>query len=139
MDQGSPSQVLNPKPNFQRFLLKAPSTSGFSKLDILEKLALIWNFALEIRTMPGNPVLLYPPRIFAEAREQKSRGQSLQTALEILKERPSIYRQCHKGPAKGLVSDPFNQTSMSTSPIFRYFPGEQVDIEGKNGETFTKS
>lgn len=59
MEQGSLSQVLNLKPNFQRSLLKALSTSDFSKLDILEKLALIWNSALEIRTVSGNPVLLY--------------------------------------------------------------------------------
>lgn len=60
MDQGSHSLVLNLEPNFQTCLLKAVPPSDFSKPGLLEQLALTWNFALEIRTAPGNPVLLDP-------------------------------------------------------------------------------
>lgn len=72
MDQGSHSQVLNLKPNFQRCLLKAPSTSDFPKLGILGNLALIWNSALEIRRVSGNAVLLYLHEFLlrAESRSQ---------------------------------------------------------------------
>lgn len=138
MDQGSHSQVLNPKPNFQKGLLKVPSASDFSKLGILEKLALIWNFALEIRTVSANPFLLYLHGFLLRAEDRSQVAKGCKQPLKCEGETQQF--QCHEGLAKGLVYNPLNQTWISTLAIFAYFTCEQVDLlEGTDRETFTKS
>lgn len=104
---------------------KSSITSDFLKLGILEKLALIWNFALEIRTKTGDPVLLYLHVFLLRA---ESRNQAAKVCKKPLKceGKTQHLRQCHMGLAKGLVYDPLNQTWMSTLAIFRYFRCEQV-------------